>query len=189
MPFLIVGLPRSRTAWIAKAATVHPRSVCYHEPLRWLDRWDDLFTVIWNGRDHAEFVGVSDHGFGFFLPEIMQRRAPRTLIIERPIAEVEASLRHKGIEPGNFCQLLSESLVYEHPRIRRVAYADLENTGVVMNCLEWLMPGLSMDRGRIERLQGKNIQADIAEALKAATARRADIRALMPPDIIERLTA
>ena len=188
-PFLIVGLPRSRTTWMAAAATIEGRSYCHHEPLRWLDRWDDLFTVIWNGRTSLEYLGVSDHGFGFFLPQIMERRAPRTLVIERPIAEVEASLRAIGIEPGNFCALLSEALTYVHPRIRRVGYADLENTGVVVNCLEWLMPGLAIDRARIERMQGENIQADVEAVLQDVAARRNDMGNLLPADVLARLVA
>ena len=48
-----------------------------------------------------------------------------------------------------------------------MAYADLENTGIVCNLLEWLMPGLPIDRGRIERMQGENIQADVQAAKDA----------------------
>ena len=188
-PYLITGLPRSRTAWMAAAATIEGRSLCHHEPLRWLDRWDDLFTVIWNGRTPLEYLGVSDHGYGFFLPEIMDRRAPRTLIIERPIHEVEESLRGIGLDGGNFCSLLAKSLAYQHPRIRRVAYADLENTGIVCNLLEWLMPGLPIDRGRIERMQGENIQADVQAALKDASDRQKDLANLMPADVIAKLRA
>ena len=188
-PYLITGLPRSRTAWMAAAATIEGRSYCHHEPLRWLDQWDDLFSVIWNGRTSLEYLGVSDHGYGFFLPQIMDRRAPRTLIIERPVAEVEASLRALGLEPGNFCELLAQSLAYQHPRIRRVGYADLANTGVVVNCLEWLMPGLRINAARIEQMQAENIQADTAAALRDARDRAGDIHNLMPADVLARLVA
>ena len=172
VPFLITGLPRSRTAWMARAASIPGRSFCVHEPLCWLPRWDWVFKDIW-GYDHPfDFFGVSDHGFGFHLPAIMERLAPRTLIIERPIAEVEASWeRLTRQSAGRFCEVLAEYLAFEHTQIKRVAYADLGDTDAVVACLEWLMPSVSVDRDRIDRLQRVNIQVDIRGVMQAAEAR------------------
>ena len=187
-PFLITGLPRSRTAWMAKACSVFGVSMCLHEPLRWLDRWEDVFTAIWRPRFALDFVGVSDHGFGFHLPAIMERLAPRTLIIERPIAEVEASWeRVSGLPAGNFCTLLAECLAFDHPQIKRVGYADLDSTDTVLDCMAWLMPGLRVSRKEIDRLQGVNVQADIEGIIKEAVSRRDDLPKLFPADILARL--
>lgn len=189
-PFLITGLPRSRTAWMAEASRVVDRVHCQHDPLAWLPTWDRVFDLCWAYRPGLEYAGVSDHGFGFHLPAIMQRTAPRTLIIERPIAEVEDSLRRLGMEPGNICALLAEALTFEHPQIRRVAYSDLTDTSVVLACLAWLTPGAERSAGRIDWLQGINIQADVERQKASARRRAGDVRGnLVPTDYYDRFVA
>lgn len=173
---------------MAKACSIYNVSTCLHEPLRWLPRWDDVFTRVWQEQDGIRFVGVSDHGMGFHLPAIMERLAPRTLIVDRPIADVEASWKRvSGLQAGNFCTLLAECLEFQHPQIMRVGYADLENTSTVIDCMNWLMPGVTISRKRLDRMQRHNIQADIKGILKVAARRRDDLPNLMPADIIERL--
>ena len=70
-----------------------------------------------------------------------------------------------------------------------MGYADLANTGVVVNCLEWLMPGLRINAARIEQMQAENIQADTAAALRDARDRAGNIHNLMPADVLARLVA
>jgi hypothetical protein len=185
-PFLITGLPRSRTAWMAEVATFG-RAVCFHEPMARLERWSEIFAL-WGAQSGACFVGIADHGLGFFLPEIMRRAAPRTLIIERPIEEVEASLDLIGV-PGSrlFLELLSKALAYPHPRIGRVPYASLSDSNVVRYCLQWLMPGAPIDIDRIAAMQRENIQA--LENIQAGRQRAADIANFLPADVIARLRA
>jgi len=181
--FLITGLPRSRTAWLAVAAT-HGEVVCHHEPKNNLPSWDAIFDTVWSG---GGCVGISDHGLGFYLPEIIRRVAPRTLIVERPIAEVKASLARLGERPTNLCDLLLEALTYQHPLILRVRYSALANTAVVVACLRWLVPGAEIDAARIARLQGENIQADWNRAAELAAG--ADPAAFIPADVLARLRA
>lgn len=184
-PFLITGLPRSRTAWMAEVATFR-RSVCVHEPWVTMDRWDDIFTTLWNARSVWDFVGISDHGMGFHLPEVMRRLAPRTLIIERPIEAVSASLDLIGL-PNNrlFLDLLSRALAYQHPQILRVPYDDLSRTGFVVRCLEWLMPGAEIDIRRIDDLQYENIQA--LGNIDKGRSRAADVANFFPADVLATL--
>lgn len=184
-PFLITGLPRSRTAWMAAAAT-DGRAVCFHEPMAAMRRWDDVFEQIWHGRGSMQHVGIADHGLGFHLPAIMDRLGPRTLIIERPIAEVNTALARLGLPPTNFCDLLAEHLAFDHPRIRRVGYKDLEDAHEVRRCLEWLMPGQFIDQRRLARYQMLNIQADLGAALMFAD--KADPAGFFPRDVLKRLT-
>ena len=133
-PFLITGLPRSRTAWMAEIATDGDMA-CHHEPMTWLNRWDDIFTRIWGVADGPRYMGISDHLLGFYLPEIMARSMPRTLIIERPIGEVRVSLERLGQRAEPFCTMLLAALAYAHPLILRVAYGDLRDTATVARCL------------------------------------------------------
>jgi hypothetical protein len=183
--FLITGLPRSRTAWMAVAAT-DGTAVCYHEPTMHLARWDDVFDEIWHGHGGFEHVGISDHGLGFHLPEITRRQV-RTLIIDRPIAEVDASLARIGLGGSNFCDLLAEALAYRHSLIRRVPYAALADTDTVIACLDYLMPGAFIDPARIADLQGENIQADVHAAIRAGMARADDLTAFLPGEALARL--
>lgn len=171
---------------MAAAATLED-AICLHEPTRWLDRWDDIFRTVWHQRRDCRFIGIADHGLGFHLPEILRRAAPRTLIIDRPIAEVNASLTRIGLPATNFCDLLAEALDYDHPLIRRVPYADLTDTNTVVSCLEWLMPGASIDHKRTGWLQDSNIQADIDETLRIATTRASEIGKFIPRQVIDRL--
>lgn len=184
-PYLITGLPRSRTAWMSVVATDED-SLCFHEPTAWLGQWDDIFPAIWHQRRDRRYVGIADHGLGFHLPEIMRRAAPRTLIIERPADEVNASLARLGLPASNFCDLLLEALDYHHPRIRRVDYSALRDADVVQSCLRWLMPNAAIELSRIARLQARNIQA-APDAIPKAMARSAEIVNFLPADVIRRL--
>lgn len=182
-PFLIVGLPRSRTAWLSTAATAE-RTICFHEPTAWLDRWEDIFDKVWMERASRDYVGIADHGLGFHLPEIIRRAGPRTLIVERPIAEVDASLARMGLPPSNFCALLHKALAYQHTLIRRVSYASLQSTSVVVACLRWLAPGARFDAERIMELQAMNVQVDLDAALSNAARRVPDLHKLLPADVL-----
>jgi hypothetical protein len=186
-PFLITGLPRSRTAWMAAAAQ-NDKSVCLHEPLRHAKKWTDVFDIAWALKGF-QYVGVSDHGMGFHLPEIMNRTAPRTLIIERPIAEVNASLARLGLPASNICDLLMEVLnTCRHPNILRVKYAHLESTEVVGHCLRHLMPDAVVCWERLFCLQRLNIQAQgIADVLAQGLEHGAQGAALLPPHILARM--
>jgi hypothetical protein len=186
--FLITGLPRSRTAWMAVAA-MNDQSCCFHEPLRYLTRWEDVFDTVWRREYGYRYIGISDHGLGFHLQEIMRRMAPRTLIIERPLAEVNASLARLGLPPSNFCDILQERLAFQHPMIMRVNYLALTSSTVVMRCLRHLMPDAVLNHHHIPELQALNIQAhEIGKVLEHARRRgqAGDATALLGADVIAR---
>lgn len=188
-PFLITGLPRSRTAWMAAMAS-NDQSICIHEPLRYVRHWQDVFETVW-GLECARYAGASDHGLGFHLREILERISPRTLIIERPIAEVEASLARIGVPKSNVCDLLLETLnACNHPLIMRVAYDDLALWSVVARCLRHLMPEARISSARIRTMQTLNIQAmGLADIIADGMSRdqRGDIVALVGEAVVARI--
>lgn len=169
------------------AAATDGRSVCFHEPMATMTRWEEVFDLIWHGRGSMRHVGIADHGLGFHLPAIMDRLGPRTLIIERPIAEVNASVAKLGLPPSNFCDLLAEYLAYQHPRIVRVPYAALQDPHEVRDCLQWLMPGAYIDLRRLGRYQILNIQADLKAAFPNARAAENNIGGFIPAAALSRL--
>ncbi len=182
IPFLITGLPRSRTAWLAAAASADA-SICWHEPTAWLDRWQGAFDI-WRDGTHAH-VGISDSGLGFHLPEIIERASPRVLVIERDMAEVEAFGVRQGYPRTNYLELLKGALAYDHPLIERVPFAALTNDRVVADRLKHLMPGMVVDMDRIAMLQRLNIQTDLARVNRDAP--NANVSAILGADIAAKL--
>lgn len=165
-PFFITGLPRSRTAWFAVAATTDD-SMCHHEPTTRFKRWEDCFVLWRTGRHH--YTGISDNSLGFHIRQIIAEAAPRVLIIDRDIEEVEASLDQAlGFPRSNYCALLRRYLDYTHPLIKRVAFDDLADGNTVVDCLEHLMPDLSFDLDRVAMLRHMNIQTDIERVKRLA---------------------
>jgi hypothetical protein len=149
--FLITGLPRSRTAWWAVVTGA------LHEPFSHAgetDRWPDC-------------RGVSDSGVAPILPHIIERFAPRTLIIERPMAEVVGSLAVylsdvEGLDWKRIYAFLGQALCglrVEHPLIFRLAYSDLSSLETVRSGLAWLKV---REPANLEQLLHFNVQSDLS---------------------------
>lgn len=177
--FLITGLPRCRTAWMA-AVTTGERSICHHEPLNQMKHWRDVYDL-W-GRQEREYVGISDSCLGFHLGEILDVEGPRTLIINRPIPDVEASLIAAGLPiTTNYCELLSDFIrpFRSHPLVMNVTFEALSSIQVVLTCLEHLMPDLEPDEERVAELMDVNIQVDARAAMIDAISHPVDLSALL----------
>ena len=177
--FLITGLPRSRTAWLAVAAT-RGGVVCHHEPSAWL-KDPDALTDLWNEPHDAG--GISDSALGIILPDILKTHRPRTLIIVRPPeavgASVAAYLARGGVTIDR--TLLARRLhrlggvlasCVDHPLVRAVDFESLCHIEVVKNVLEWLTPG-APPPGLLGQLMHMNVQSDLDYNLAmAATSRQ-----------------
>lgn len=188
-PFLIVGLPRSRTAWMAIAAT-NAQSICWHEPISRLSRWEDVASI-WKS-DAYEYTGVSDSSMGLHLPEILSASCPRTLIIERPLNDVLRSLEAARVTGARrYCEVLSKRLAAIEPNelVMRVKYDALADSHVVARCLRWLMPGLGVDMNKLEELKKMNVQADMDAVWRMVEGRRPDLPALFGQDVWDELNS
>lgn len=159
--FLITGLPRSRTAWWAVATGA------LHEPIS--QQGYDAFD--WKAGE-----GVSDAGAGMHLAKILADHACKTLIVERPMAEVIASLalflegRQVDWEFIRFkLNDLAEALQHDDPLIKRVRYDDLAIPGVVLSCVQWL----GVKPRNLAQLMHMNIQTDLGYNLGLLRARAA----------------
>jgi len=129
--FLITGLPRSRTAWWATCTGALHEPISQHGP-GWMSEWQ--------GDE-----GVSDAGAAYYLGFILEKIKPRTLIVERPKAEViESYKRYFGRDALNWevvDALLDKALLglaVESPLIKRVRFDDLARLSVVEDCISWL---------------------------------------------------
>ena len=158
--FLITGLPRSRTAWMAEFMN-HGSSVCFHEPPNWRELWSEY---------NDKCVGISDSGLGFQLDEIIEEYHPKILIIDRPIEEVEKSLDelNTGLPKTNFCEILKETLAKfqnGESEVLRVPFHSMNDIRVMQKIFWHLIPGEPFDEGRFLKMKNINIQTDVQKHL------------------------
>lgn len=161
-PFLITGLPRSRTAWLSVAAS-DIDSICYHEPVERMASWQGA-QAIWSRSQHY-WTGISDSMLGLHLVDLLMWVAPRTLVVERPKEDVAASLRNRFPDwpETNYVDILADRLALAkgHPLVRTVDYADLADPRIVKACLEWLMPAKAFSVERLAELGRMHIENDM----------------------------
>lgn len=191
--FLITGMPRSRTAWLAAVCNAMPTAICYHEPLHYVEAWQEALDV-WRDDLH-DYVGLSDHALGFHLGAILDGVAPRTLIVERERGEVLKSLATLNIgTPAyaeRFLDILEERLkaFHGHPLVRRVAFSSLQNEEILLACIDHLMPGVSIDLAKIRALSAFNIQADMAGVSASLPQAPGDTARLLGIDVMKALAS
>lgn len=160
-PFLITGMPRSRTAWFAVACTT-AAGICHHEPGR--GEFDDAKHLLVNGD------GISDSRLGLHLPRILDEIGPRTLVIDRNPDAVMASFARysdtalakvRGFAKPRLARL-RDALVVDHPLVKRVDLAALDDIDTVRECMDWL----GVEPLNLEQLMHMNIQSDWAHNLR-----------------------
>lgn len=166
-PFLITGLPRSRSAWFAALCNTVPDAICYHEPLIKLERWQSIETLLRN--QGTAFTGAADHALGFHLPELIAMLDPLVLIVTRPREEVEASLAalFPKAPQSRYLEVLERRLdaVPSSDRVKRVAFAELARLGTTFACVRHLMPGAEPSHRKLMELHWMNVQADLPHAM------------------------
>ncbi len=173
VPFLISGLPRSRTAWLSAFFSTSD-SLCYHDLTNYLS---DPHTVVSHLRaEKCLYAGDSDSGLMFdpdaleFIPEDVPM-----LLVCREIAEVKASLQKLFGKAsfGKYLRTWEEMLDRYHASrealVRRsrawgntiaVPYTGLDSEKSVRAIWAHLMPEIPWDSGRWHVFRGLNIQAN-----------------------------
>jgi hypothetical protein len=166
--FFITGLPRSRTAWLAVAATT-PTSICVHEPIRDVSSFEQLRDA-WLSSNAME-AGVADSGLGLYIDRVIREVAPRTLIVERRFSDVLRSFEAymAGIEIDIDATVHYLTKLYKAlqgakgSKIRRIDYDDLQSLEKLGNALNWLIPGA--DFSHLPDLMEVNIQVSRGKML------------------------
>ncbi len=160
-PFLITGMPRSRTAWFAVACTT-AAGICHHEPGR--GEFDDAKRLLVNGD------GISDSRLGLHLARILDEIGPRTLVIDRnPDAVMASFARYSDTALAKVRGFASRrldglraALAIDHPLVKRVDLAALDDIDTVRECMDWL----GVEPLNLEQLMHINIQSDWAHNLR-----------------------
>jgi len=185
--FLITGLPRSRTAWLAALCNTVAGAVCWHEPCARAASWQ-MACAAWY-RASPRFIGLSDPTLAVHLGAILKDHAPRVLWIDRPVADVEASLARLGFGGTGIPATALEAATpfLGHALVTRVRFGALNDNEVVAWALTKLMPGAIPNRAVIAEFQRLNIQVQPSVARGEAAAQRAHLPAIFGAEFIARM--
>jgi hypothetical protein len=145
--FMVLGLPRSGTAWLANLLTTQ-KSLCKHEAL-WKNSLDDLSNI-----SYAVSFGISETS-GFSMVDEINAHSARKLIVRRDLTEINDSLQELGIPKMNqdhMDKLLSISGYH-------IDFKDIFDYGKMAEAYEFLLHS-HLEPYRHEFLCDMNIQND-----------------------------
>lgn len=172
-PFVVLGMPRSRTAWLSKVLS-YGGFICLHEPSPDFRDLADLINLL-----HAPNVGISDSGLTLLWRQIVAARPDvRIVAVRRPIADVIDSCHAVGLHgiEGNIERIeraLTE--VEQRPGTLCVDYDDLNHFDCVATIFAFcLRQALPLDRW--SHYQDLNIQADVGQTFERVAANIVGIR-------------
>lgn len=162
-PFLITGLPRSRTYWLSKLVDVDGVS-CEHEPSLHMSGPEALYNYYNDRMATHRYAGSSDCLVAPMLPQILQIMPMPVLIVMRPPDEVAQSLAAIGLNPSRLpLGMNGIASVLAHPRVKVIAYKDLANSYKVRKALRHIMPCVKFPIDRIEDFQKQVLTIDAEE--------------------------
>ena len=147
--FMVLGLPRSGTAWAANLFTTDT-SLCLHESFihHTLDELDHQFTGL--------NLGIAETSAIFQIEQINAHVAQK-LIIERPLHEINCSLNKIGFPsiPDEYVNLLKQIEGY------RIQFKDLFDPMVMSKVCRTVL-GLPFNMHRFNLLCDMNVQDQTA---------------------------
>lgn len=156
-PFVILALPRSRTAWLSAWLSDGGR-LCLHDALAFAHSRDVLRALTNGGNGMAETAGMA-------LPRVLHATLPdaRYLVVRRDPQEVNTSLHRLGVwnakqvvTTGN--RALHDAAAYLRTRaaVKEIAYGDLNSFEVL--CEVWnFLRGDTHDEERTKAFMGMRI--------------------------------
>lgn len=163
--FMVVGLPRSRTAWLAKFLT-YRKQVCVHEPsLHWADMAD---LGLWL----AKKEGASDSMLTWLAHDAKRLRVDLPIIvIRRNRSEVLESIKKLDYKTADYLPWYLKRLDERLDRIEdelqcfATSFQSLHSPTVCGRIFRMCL-GEKMPAGWWERWRDENVQANITETLK-----------------------
>ena len=152
--FMIVGLPRSGTAWLANWFTTE-RSICWHEPL-----WQRSLAEL-DAMKGAVLFGIADTQLTLMSADELNRHPAKKLIVHRELGDVNFSLAKLGLPS------MQDEHKWKLDEIGgyHITFHDLFNVERFRPAAEWLLP-VPFDAARYSLLKTLNIQN--AQAIKEA---------------------
>lgn len=153
--FLIVGFPRSRTAWLANFLT-HGNVSCGHELLSDCSTMADLPRLMDSG---LPYCGSSETAAGHFMPLVISAVKPEAIIcVHRHFEDVRNSLRSIGVQDD--LRPLLDGLQYATllPQSIQVKFSDLDDEETCRAILQHVAQGEHFDSRRFRMLRDFNVQ-------------------------------
>lgn len=158
-PYIVLGMPRSGTAWLSAFLSAPGFPPCEHEPSRfWTSRAD-----LWAFLDRQDGAGISDATLTWFWRDILAFRPDARIVVAwRPSADVRESARRAGIplsESDGLEAMSVEALraVGSGPTILALDFADIRKPAVVREVFRHCH-GMASPRGWAEIMIARNIQ-------------------------------
>jgi hypothetical protein len=157
MPYLITGLPRSRTAWLATVCNAATNTICYHEPTRNWTSWRQIASIY----DDDATAGVADSLLALYVEQLCSMYPTlRVLAVLRPIEQVRDALDEiKAYHEGyNNALGVALSKIATHSSVLCVNYDNLDDINIVITCLEYIIPHVEIHYHKLEELMYLNVQ-------------------------------
>lgn len=146
--FMVVGLPRSGTAWLANWFTTS-KSLCLHEPLLKFD------LPALDARKDQQFFGISDTCLHLLDIDTLNRHPARKLIVHRRLREINDSLSKLGLP------LMKDEHKWRLDEIGgwHIFFDELFDVKCFRPAHKWLVP-VEFNQERYDMLCGMNVQND-----------------------------
>lgn len=178
-PFLILGLPRSRTAWLARFLTYRDWH-CGHEELLRCRSFDDLRS--WLAQPCTGSAETVAAPFWRLIPKLAPHA--RIVVVRRPVDEVVASLMRFGLfdAAGLTAAMRRAAAKLDQvearlPGVLRVDYADLADEATCARLFEHCLP-YPHDPAWWAACDRVNFQIDLRQMMRYFTAHRPQIEKL-----------
>lgn len=168
-PFIVYGLPRSRTLWLSRFLAYDGRTVHHDLPLS-VTTLGELVTTL---QPMSGTVETALARAAWILREAVPRA--RVAVVRRPVEEVRASAARIGWHfPQGYLEAEDAQLaeIASHPDVLSVDFADLASEAGCRSIFEHCL-GEPFDRAWWHQLDAQNIQVDPVDHL-ALVARRHD---------------
>lgn len=157
-PFLILGLPRSRTAWLANFLTFGEIR-CGHEMMSEFSV-HGLFEELTG--TNLRYEGNSDTSAAMFLPDILRYMPDIAIVVvRREIKDVLTGLRKMGMSITDHQLRPMVDGLFEAARLENsltVRFEDLSSESTLRAVQAHCAPGEPFDRQRASMLRDFNIQ-------------------------------
>lgn len=176
--FLIVALPRSRTAWLSRFLT-YGEHICGHEELRHMRSLDDVSA--WLSMPDTGSAETTAAPFW----RLLMRLAPdtRVVVVRRPVAEVVESLAAFGFDRAVMEPLMRRldrklaQIAKRVPNALEVTFDALNDEATCQAVFEHCLP-YKFDRAHWQRLANENVQCDMRALVRYAAAFRPQLNKL-----------
>jgi hypothetical protein len=174
-PFLVIGLPRSRTFWLSQFLSYGGRKVV-HDPFLFMDSLSQLDDLFAGGADGAVDTVLGGAWRG------VKRRYPdlRLMVVQRDVEDVIRSFAQFGVtgEPFNY-GMRQYARTFQDPELLEeaeltVSFNDL-NTFETCDRLFQACHGRRADPCWWSSLKDQNLQCDVPRSLSRFAENQAEI--------------